>query len=119
MSKPQSASSSQSASGIGHVAQAIVCSTRSGRVTPQTVDVIRGSRIENWSATAPSGTPWRAQIASMRMARSTDRVGRLQVGETAAGTRRLGQDAAAIGRGVEHGHAARHGEVDQRLRRSG
>jgi hypothetical protein len=55
---------------MGSVAQAMVSATRSGRVTPHTVDVTRGSCIENWSAAAPSGTPWRAQIASMRMVRS-------------------------------------------------
>jgi len=34
-------------------------------LTPQIVEVTRGSRIENCSAAAPGGTPWRAQIASM------------------------------------------------------
>ena len=50
------ATSCQNASGIGKRAQSRVSFTRSGLVTPHTVDVTRLSRSENCSAAAPRGT---------------------------------------------------------------
>ena len=46
--------SSHIASGIGNAAHSSVCFTRSGLLTPQIVEVTRGSRIENCSAAAPT-----------------------------------------------------------------
>jgi hypothetical protein len=57
-------SSSQQASGISKLAKSIVCSIRSGRLTPTIVPVMRGSRSENCSAAAARGTSYRPQIAS-------------------------------------------------------
>jgi hypothetical protein len=51
------ASRGQSSSGIGSAASASVSATRSGRVTPTIVEVMRGSHSENWKAAAAIGTP--------------------------------------------------------------
>ena len=64
MAKGSAARSSHTASGTGKAAHSRVSATRSGFDTPQIVAVTRGSRIENWSATGPGGTPCRAQTAS-------------------------------------------------------
>jgi AcrR family transcriptional regulator len=54
-------SSAQSSSGTGWVSSRAVSAMRDGLETPTTVEVTRGSRAENCSAAAASGTPWAAQ----------------------------------------------------------
>ena len=50
---------------MAHSAHSTVCRTRSAFETPQMVEVTLGSRMENWSAAAPTGTPCRAQMPSI------------------------------------------------------
>ena len=98
---------------MGHAAHSSVSATRSGLVTPQIVEVMRGSRSENCSAAAPGGTPCRAQLFH-----APDRLqhpfGRLLI-DVPPIARALRQRAPRIRRRVQHRNATLGRQGDHRL----
>jgi hypothetical protein len=78
---------------------------------PTMVETMRGSLSENWRAAAASGTPNSWQAPCIALARSTISFGAVRF-VAGVGVGALGEDAAAIGGGVERGHAALGGDVE-------